>query len=119
MSDSILLYEDNAGQIYFTRGEGEPVWQHGPVTPDLEGKFKEDAKAWHEGDWEPGEHNGQSLVDGLDGLECIATWTSEGRVQIRYNNAFSPVAGVGGQAYLGINEYGEPVRTASADGESR
>jgi len=118
MSDSILVYEDNAGQVYLTRGEGEPVWYHGIVTPDREGTFEDDAKGWHEGDWEPGEPNGQSLVDGLKGLEHIATWTPEGGVQIHYNNAFSPVAGAGGQAYLGIDEDWEPGQAVSADAES-
>ncbi|PNG16189.1 hypothetical protein [Streptomyces cahuitamycinicus] len=101
---SIKAYEDNAGGVYLTRGEGETVWFCGPVTADREGQFADDAKAWHEGDWEPGEENGQSPVADVSDLAHIATWTPEGGVQIERKPVGDVVAGAGGQAYLGIDE---------------
>ncbi|MFB7359645.1 hypothetical protein [Streptomyces gardneri] len=103
-TDSIQAYEDNAGGVYLQHGTDSTAWFLGPVTPDLNGKFDEDASAWHAGDWEPGEPNGQEPTDSLDGLEHIATWTPGDGVRIVHSPSGDPIAGGGGQAYLGISD---------------
>ncbi|MGA5202778.1 hypothetical protein [Streptomyces variegatus] len=100
----IRAYEDDAGGVYLTRGDGGTVWFCGPVTADREGQFADDAKAWHGGDWEPGEVNGQSPAADVSGLALIATWTPESGVQVERKPVGDVVAGAGGQAYLGIDE---------------
>ncbi|SEE82705.1 hypothetical protein SAMN05216483_6677 [Streptomyces sp. 2131.1] len=70
----------------------------------MKGQFADDAQAWHEGDWEPGEENGQSPGADVSGLAHIATWTPAGGVQIEKKPHGDAVAGGGGQAYLGIDE---------------
>ncbi|MGW2950730.1 hypothetical protein [Streptomyces eurythermus] len=100
---TIKVYEDKAGGVYLTRDDG-PIWFVGPVAPDMEGNFEDDAQGWHEGGWEPNEVDGQEIVDSPDGLEHIATWTPEEGVQIERRQSGDVVAGAGGQAYLGIDE---------------
>lgn len=68
---SITLYESNGTAVYLGRN-GE-VWDLGPVTPDMGGKFTEDAQAWDAGDWEPSESNGQNPTT-TEGLTAVATW---------------------------------------------
>ncbi|MFD9190342.1 hypothetical protein ACFWCA_19190 [Streptomyces phaeochromogenes] len=104
ITTSIRAYEDDAGGVYLTRGDGGTVWFCGPVTADREGQFTDDAQGWHAGDWEPGEANGQELAPGISGLTHIATWTPESGVQIEKKPVGDVVAGAGGQAYLGIDE---------------
>ncbi|MCX4799625.1 hypothetical protein OG497_37860 [Streptomyces sp. NBC_01242] len=96
----IELHEDNAGGLHLRRGDAETVWSLG-FAPEP-GKFAEDAHAWHEGDWEPNETDGQTPdpVSALEDLEHIATWRPGGDVEI-VTGSGGPRAGGGGRAYLG------------------
>jgi hypothetical protein len=71
----VTLYETNSDLIYAGKGDELP-WGFGPVTPDMHGRFASDAAAWAEGDWEPGESNGQHQAAGWDGLVPVARWDS-------------------------------------------
>jgi len=96
---SITIYEDNAGSVYVERA-GE-AWDIGPVTTDLQGAAATTAAAWHAGDWEPNVDDGQTRAR-IDDLPIIATWTPVG-LSIEYDDNGDPVAGAGGQAFLGIS----------------
>jgi hypothetical protein len=72
VADTIYLYEDNADSVYLQRGHG-PVWSLGPPHYLAGGPFAEDARTWLEGDWEPGESNGQTETSD-EGLVLVASY---------------------------------------------
>lgn len=96
---TIELHEDNSGAVYLTR-DGN-TWSLGPVTPDMDGAFCEDAAGWANGAWEPNEQDGGQLPAELDDeLVHIATWTEAGIIVHR--NQWGELPGGGGaESYLG------------------
>ncbi len=72
MDSTVTLYETNSDLVCARKDDG-PVWGFGPVTPDMYGKFAEDAGAWCDGDWEPNEGDGQQVIDDEEGLVSVAT----------------------------------------------
>lgn len=101
MTDTIRIYEDNAGAVYLERN-GE-VWALGPVTPDMYGHAESDAAGWHAGDWAPNENDGQKPAT-TDGLDVIAEWTPGYGLSIAaYIDRPGLAAGMGGAAYLGVD----------------
>jgi hypothetical protein len=99
--DVVLIHEDNSGAVYLTRA-GE-TWSIGPIAPDVAGHGVKDADAWLRGcHWKPSEGDGQ-VPASRDKLNHIATW-SAGRLTIHYDEYARPVAGAGGQIYLGLGK---------------
>ena len=98
----IDLFEDNSGAVYLRRGNDDTVWAFG-LAPD-EGQFAKDAAAWHAGDWEPSEADGQSQIPEADRLDLthIATWWPDGIVDVLKDETATPAAGAGGRSYVGI-----------------
>lgn len=67
----VMIWETNSDLIY-AQLNGEPIWFFGPVTPDMYGKFREDATAWAAGEWEPNEGDGQHEIESAEGLTAVA-----------------------------------------------
>lgn len=76
---TVILFESNGPAVFL--GRGGQVWDLGPVTGDLVGRFAEDAQAWIDGDWEPNEVDGQTKT-AADGLTAVAEWTKAGGVRL-------------------------------------
>jgi hypothetical protein len=102
---TVEAFEDAAGGVYLHRVGENTIWFLGPVMPDMEGRFAEDAQGWRDEQWEPDESNGQEPCDGeMSGLQLIATWSSRGGVEPERSQTGDLVAGAGGQAYLGLDD---------------
>ncbi|MEV7675038.1 hypothetical protein [Streptomyces sp. NPDC088752] len=102
----VQVWEDNAGGVYLKLAGEKTAWSMGPVTSDREGKFAADAEGWHAGEWRPGEHDEQP-TESTEGLEHIATWSEADGVEIVTRPNGDPVAGAGGQAYVGAEHFNE------------
>lgn len=69
-------YESNSDAVYIQADDG-PVWDMGNDVSD----FVTDVSTWLDGEWEPGEHNGQTRTT-TDGLTPIATWSANDSLQL-------------------------------------
>ena len=101
----ITLYATNSDPVCAQKDD-EPIWEFGPVTPDMYGEFAELAALWHEGAWEPNEDDGQHPVEDYEGLVAVATWGSRDR-RIGYTLGRGPEH-LGAAAHLWIS--GRPER---------
>lgn len=73
----ITLYETNSDVLVLARGA--VAWSMGAPDRDyLNGSFAEDAEAWHQGQWEPGQSSGQVPTWVGDDLTPVATWDADG-----------------------------------------
>lgn len=71
----IVLYETNSDLLVMARNA--VAWDMGApgASPGyLEGTFAADAQAWADGDWEPGESDGQHPTQLGDDLVAVAAW---------------------------------------------
>lgn len=80
MTSTVTLYETNSDLLVVARGD--QAWNWGPATPDMEGKFAEDARTWVAGDWQPGEVNGQTPTHIDDDLTAVAERSAEGVLRL-------------------------------------
>jgi hypothetical protein len=105
----VHAWEDNAGQVYIQREGENAYWYLGMGTADMD--FADEAEAWHNGDWQPNENDGQELdSEGpREGHVRIATWTPARGIEVARKWNGDIEAGAGGQAYLGIDEDGNPL----------
>lgn len=74
----ITLYETNSDLLILARNA--VAWSMGApgASPGyLEGTFAEDAQAWADGDWEPGESDGQQPTEIGDDITAVATWDKD------------------------------------------
>jgi hypothetical protein len=102
----ITLYKTNSDLVCAQKDDG-PIWEFGPVTPDMYGEFAEVAEAWHDGTWEPHENDGQHPAANYEGLVAVATWDSE---ELRIAYALGRGAEyLGGAAHLWISGSADPV----------
>jgi|SRR5581483_587301 len=67
----VTVYKTN-GDLVCAQMDDGPIWEFGPVTPDMYGQFPADAVAWADGDWEPDENDGQHIAATDDGLVAVA-----------------------------------------------
>lgn len=72
----ITCYKSNSDSVYIQANDG-PVWDLGSNVSD----FVTDASGWVDGEWEPGEHNGQTRTT-TDGLTPVATWNANDSLRL-------------------------------------
>lgn len=96
----VFIYEDNSGAVYLSPGGSSYGWPLGPVTPDMYGAAARDAAACSTGDWTPGD---DLIPASVKDCTLIATCPPGSGLVVERDRNGNPVAGAGGQRYLGIS----------------